>query len=55
VKEVLPEVVFEDSQGMQSIAYSAIIPVLIEAIKERQQIIEELKEKIAQIEMRTSD
>jgi hypothetical protein len=49
VKEVLPEVAFEDSQGMQSIAYSSIIPVLIEAIKEQQKVIEKLNGELSEI------
>jgi hypothetical protein len=41
--EVFPEVVLEDQTGMYSVAYGNITSVLIEAIKEQQAQIEELK------------
>src|SRR5262249_46546038 len=34
VKEVLPQVVSQDAEGYYSIAYSKLVPVLVEAIKE---------------------
>lgn len=37
VKEVLPEAVNQDAEGVYSIAYTKVIPVLVEAIKEQQQ------------------
>ena len=43
IEEVIPEVVKEDSEGMKSVAYGNITAVLIEAIKEQQKQIEELK------------
>jgi hypothetical protein len=43
VKEVLPEVVEQDNIGHYQVNYSAIVPVLIEAIKELKNEIEELK------------
>ena len=46
VQEVLPEVVVENSDGILSVAYGNIVGVLIEAIKEQQKQIEELKAKI---------
>ena len=46
VEEVLPEVVRKDGYGMRSVAYGNIVGVLIEAIKEQQKQIEELKSKI---------
>jgi hypothetical protein len=46
VLEVLPEVVSKDLQGMYSVAYGNIVGVLIEAIKEQQHQIEELKTEI---------
>jgi len=45
VLEVLPEIVDEDSLGY-SIQYTRIIPLLIEAIKEQQQMILDLDKKI---------
>jgi hypothetical protein len=46
IKEVLPEVVKESEDGMLSVAYGNITAVLIEAIKEQQKQIEELKARL---------
>ena len=43
VKEILPEVVQQDDKGNYSVAYGNIVGVLIEAIKEQQKQINELK------------
>jgi len=43
LKEVIPEAVKEDSNGYFAVNYNAIIPVLVEAIKEQQKQIEQLK------------
>ncbi len=44
--EVLPEVVNQDNAGMYNVSYGNVVGVLIEAIKEQQQQIEELKTKL---------
>jgi hypothetical protein len=46
VKEVLPQVVQENEDGHYSVAYGNIVGVLIEAIKEQQAQIEELKSRL---------
>jgi hypothetical protein len=46
IREVLPEVVKEQEDGMLSVAYGNITAVLIEAIKEQQKQIEELKAQL---------
>jgi hypothetical protein len=46
LQQVCPELVYENSNGLLSINYLEIIPILIEAIKEQQIEIEELKNKI---------
>ena len=46
IEKVIPEVVFEDAMGIKSVAYQNIVAVLIEAIKEQQVQIEELKKKL---------
>ena len=46
IKEVLPEVVFEQEDGMLGVSYGNIVGVLIEAIKEQQKQIDELKAKL---------
>jgi hypothetical protein len=43
VLKVLPEVVQQDDHGKYSVAYGNMVGLLIEAIKEQQQQIEELK------------
>lgn len=42
VEEVLPEVVNTDKDGMKSVSYGSIVGLLIEAIKEQQEIIKGL-------------
>jgi hypothetical protein len=44
--EVLPEVVNQDNDGMYNVSYGNITALLIEAIKEQQSQIEELKSKL---------
>lgn len=46
IEDVLPEVVKEDNEGMKSVAYGNITAVLIEAIKEQQKQIDELKNQL---------
>jgi hypothetical protein len=46
IEKILPQVVHEDEEGMKSVAYGNIVGVLIEAIKEQQKKIDELKMKI---------
>jgi hypothetical protein len=44
---ILPEAVKEGPEGKKAVAYTQIIPVLIEAIKEQQKQIEALKSEVA--------
>jgi hypothetical protein len=46
VEKVLPEVVATRDNGYKAVKYEKMIPLLIEAIKEQQQQINELKEKL---------
>jgi hypothetical protein len=46
ILEILPEVVQQDSEGMYSVAYGNITAVLIEAIKEQQNQINQLKDEV---------
>ena len=46
VRKVLPEAVTEDSNGYLSVAYSSLIPLLIEGMKEQQKQIDELKKLV---------
>lgn len=49
VEKVLPEVVKEGPGGEKAVAYTEIVPVLIEAMKEQQKEIEELRAMIKQL------
>tara|TARA_B100001094_G_scaffold292753_1_gene312179 strand:+ start:1974 stop:4118 length:2145 start_codon:yes stop_codon:yes gene_type:complete len=46
VEKVIPDVVYEDSEGTKSIAYQNIVALLIEAVKDQQQQIDELKKRL---------
>ena len=47
LKEVFPEVVFLDTtSNLYSVSYTSLIPILVEAMKEQQAQIEELKKMI---------
>lgn len=50
VKEILPEVVSEDKNGYLNVAYTGIVPVLVEAVKEQNKIIAELEKRISILE-----
>ena len=50
IETVLPEVVKTSSDGTKAVAYTEIIPVLIEAIKEQQKIIERQQERMERFE-----
>jgi hypothetical protein len=50
--EVIPEVVGQDNDGMYNVSYGNIVGVLIEAIKEQTSIIDDLKQRISQLENR---
>lgn len=46
VEKVVPQVVYEDVQGVKSVAYQNIVALLIEAVKDQQRQIDELKKKL---------
>jgi hypothetical protein len=48
--EVVPEVVNQDNDGMYNVSYGNITALLIEAIKEQNQIIKDLKQRITKLE-----
>ncbi|MEI6487787.1 MAG: tail fiber domain-containing protein, partial [Bacteroidota bacterium] len=43
VEKIFPQLVFTDSEGYKTVDYSRLTPLLIEAIKEQQKMIDELK------------
>ena len=49
IQEILPQVVREQEDGMLSVSYGNITAILIEAIKEQQKQMEELKELVNQL------
>lgn len=49
VEEVMPSAVHTDSEGMKSVEYDQLIAPLIEAIKEQQEEIDNLKREIAKL------
>jgi len=51
IKEVLPELVYEDKKGYLSIDYNGIIPLLVSAIKEQQSQIGTLQAEIEQLKI----
>ncbi|MCF0049550.1 tail fiber domain-containing protein [Dyadobacter sp. LJ53] len=46
IKEIFPELVHEDKDGYLGVDYVSLIPVLVEAIKEQQAMINTLKEQV---------
>lgn len=53
VEKVIPEIVKDNTiDSKKSVEYTGLIPVLIEAIKEQQTMIEELKVKVSNLEKR---
>ena len=50
VEEVVPEVVATDAKGFKSVDYSKLVPVLVEAIKEQQKQIEELRRMVEELQ-----
>jgi Chaperone of endosialidase len=50
IEKVLPQLVRTNKDGYKSVAYSHVVPVLVEAIKEQQQQIDELKKAIEELQ-----
>tara|TARA_X000001316_G_C922149_1_gene37006 strand:- start:2181 stop:2822 length:642 start_codon:yes stop_codon:yes gene_type:complete len=46
IQKVLPEVVSQDNNGYLDVNYSSIIPILIEAVKDLQEEVKELKSRL---------
>lgn len=54
IEKVLPEVVREDNEGNKAVAYTEIIPILIEAMKEQQKQITDQQKKIDALEKKVA-
>jgi hypothetical protein len=50
VRAILPEAVREDQEGMLAVSYSSVVPVLVEAVREQQGVIEDLESRLALLE-----
>ncbi|GAM10206.1 hypothetical protein OR1_02494 [Geobacter sp. OR-1] len=51
IEKVLPELVGTRKDGYKGVAYQEIVPVLIEAVKEQQKIIDNQKKEIGEIKV----
>ena len=49
VEQVVPDVISAGKNGDKSISYDRLVPLLIEAVKEQQKIIDDLKEEVENI------
>ncbi len=50
LQEIFPDLVFEDNEGMLAVNYIGLIPVIVDAIKEMQTIINKQEERIVLLE-----
>jgi hypothetical protein len=50
IEKILPEIVSTDAEGIKSLDYSKLTPLLIEAMKTQQSIIENLNQRIEKLE-----
>jgi hypothetical protein len=55
IKEVFPELVSEDDNEMLAVNYQGLVPVLINALKEQQSEIDELKEQETKFEKQQAE
>ena len=55
IEQEFPELVKTDPNGYKTVEYSAIAPILIEAIKEQQGIIEAQNKKIEELEAKAKE
>jgi hypothetical protein len=49
VEAVIPELIVTDSKGYKALSYDKMVPVLVEAIKEQQNVIKELKGEMTKL------
>jgi hypothetical protein len=55
VEKVLPQLVATDKEGLKSVAYQNMVPVLVEAIKELQQQIKDQQQQIKDLKTKASN
>lgn len=54
VEKIFPELIKTDNEGYKSIAYQNMVAVLIEAVKEQQKSIDELKKEVLELKTKLS-
>lgn len=54
VEKIFPDIVYENDEGIKGIALAELIPVIVEAMKEQQGIIEALEARIEKLEGNSS-
>jgi hypothetical protein len=54
IKTVFPELVYTDNDGMLSVNYIGLIPVIVDALKHQQSTIEDLQNKLASVNLKSS-
>ncbi|MDL2221272.1 tail fiber domain-containing protein [Parabacteroides sp. OttesenSCG-928-N08] len=50
VEKVYPDLVHEDGDGIKAVSYVEMIPLLLEALKEKSALIDQLSDRVAQLE-----
>jgi len=50
VKKVLPEIVHKSDNGNYLVTYSSLVPLLVEAIKQQQSIIDNMKKEVTELQ-----
>ena len=55
VEEIIPQLVSEDSEGTKLVQYKNLTAVLVEAIKEQQAQIEDLKGTVQELSTKLAD
>ena len=50
MEKVLPEIVMTREDGIKAIQYEKVVPLLVEAIKEQQTLIEDLSNRLKVLE-----
>ena len=55
VEKLFPEIVVTDATGYKSVDYGRITPILVEAVKEQQQQIDELKKEQLQMQQQMAE
>ena len=50
MEKVLPEIVITREDGIKAIQYEKVVPLLVEAIKEQQTLIEDLSNRLKVLE-----